>query len=106
MTMHVPAVLPPRPSRPLQGTSVQAYRPAVAAQSANGFGDPNRPKAQWRRNGAFLLRIAQPVLWRACRASFGSAGFPLVPGSPTRHARHPYRLATVGGGSSDQRSQP
>lgn len=90
----------------LTSASGRAHSPAVAAKSATGFGDPSRPKAQRRRNGAFLLRIAQPVY--GGRVGQASA-WPGLLWSPVRQpgtSRHPHRLATIGGGSLDQRNQP
>lgn len=90
----------------LTTVSGRAHSLPVAAPSATGFGDPSKPKAHKRRNGAFLLRIAQPVYGgRVGRAS----ARPGLLWSPVRQpgtSRHPHRLATIGGGSPDQRSQP
>lgn len=80
-----------------------AHAPPITAKSVIGRENPDRPEAQRRRNGAFLLRHAQ-LLWRACRAGFGLAGSPLVPGFSPRHVRHLNRVRTIGDGSSDHRS--
>ena len=78
---------------------------AVAAKSATGRENPSRH----RRNGA-ITALFYCVL--SCRFHGGSVGqasaWPgsYVPGFSPRHSRHPYRVRTIGGGSSRHRSQP
>ena len=86
----------------------RGYRSPVAANSANGFGDPIR---HWRTGapitiaGAFFVP-AHPVYGGCARETFWSAGFLCPRFANLRTAATLIRLATNRGSSNDKGATP
>lgn len=87
----------------LAPTQRSLYRPLVAANSATGFGDPDKSRriSALTESGAFFVPSIR--LYGGCaRETFGSAGFLDSRFANLRTAATLNRLATIRGSSSNQ----
>jgi hypothetical protein len=96
------------PIKLVASNRLRVYRSPVAANSANGFGDPIR---HWRTGapitiaGAFFVP-AHPVYGGCARETLGSAGFLCPRFANLRTAATLFRLATNRGSSNDRGATP
>ncbi len=101
---HLAPFAPSALREALPGLHYQAYSRGVAANSATGFGDPDRKRRTGAHHsiaGAFFVP-AMPCYGGRAWETFGSAGFRFPRFANLRTAASPNRLATVRGSSINE----